>query len=319
MNTLNEGNTPFQIIPELNKELGIDNLILKREDLNPTGSHKDRYISYAISKYLEEGIDRFVISSTGNASISAIRFCFLNNLSLTIYISPNTPESKLKRIYQQVEKEYSKLEMILDKEIEITEKIKIIFSDKAVSNSIKYASKNGYQILRGSTDKYGYQGYMEIAKEIHEYSEKNGFEIHNIILPCSSGTTAYGIYNGFELIKEKEFDIYYKVPAIHIVQTEKINTIAREFDKEYIQKETSIAQAISDKVSHRYMQILESINNTDGFGWIVSDEEILNAQKILNKYEIYTSNESAMTIAAILKAKSKGKVLNKSICIITGK
>jgi len=72
--TLLEGNTPLIRAKNLEKELGIDGrieLYLKYEGLNPTGSFKDRGMTVAISKAMEEGATAVICASTGNTSASA--------------------------------------------------------------------------------------------------------------------------------------------------------------------------------------------------------------------------------------------------------
>jgi len=301
--------TPLEIL-----QLQNINIYLKREDFNDTGSQKDRYIRYSIPKYVEDGNNKFVISSTGNASISALNYCISNNLYLTIFLSPKTHISKLERLFQNTDIKYTN-EIEIDKEIDINDRIKLVYTNKPVSGAIQYANEHQYQLLRGSTDKYGYQGYMNIAYELIE--QMKDINIENILVPCSSGSTALGIYNGFK--EAKENGIITNIPRIHVLQTTSINTISRMYDKDYEPTNTSIAQAISDKVSHRYKELHQMIKDSNGFGWIISDKEIQQAQDILHKNNIYTSNESAMCIATILKAKRNNQILNNSICIFTGK
>lgn len=71
--TLSEGGTPLIPAPRLGRELGIE-LYLKYEGLNPTGSFKDRGMTMAISKALEEGARAVICASTGNTSASAAAY-----------------------------------------------------------------------------------------------------------------------------------------------------------------------------------------------------------------------------------------------------
>jgi threonine synthase len=70
--TLNEGNTPLVKSQKLVKELPAGcELYFKYEGLNPTGSFKDRGMTYAISKAVEAGSKAVICASTGNTSASA--------------------------------------------------------------------------------------------------------------------------------------------------------------------------------------------------------------------------------------------------------
>ena len=68
----------------------------KREDLNLTGSIKDRCLPFQITKLKHQGFTSAVISSTGNAAISAQHFCDLNQIKLTIFVSPHSDLDKIR-------------------------------------------------------------------------------------------------------------------------------------------------------------------------------------------------------------------------------
>ena len=70
--TLNEGSTPLVAAPALSEALHPKlEVYLKYEGLNPTGSFKDRGMTMAITKAVEEGFEVVMCASTGNTSASA--------------------------------------------------------------------------------------------------------------------------------------------------------------------------------------------------------------------------------------------------------
>ena len=71
--SLGEGDTPLLHAPRLSAELGCD-LWLKWEGANPTGSFKDRGMTIAIAKAVEDGVAAVVCASTGNTSASAAAY-----------------------------------------------------------------------------------------------------------------------------------------------------------------------------------------------------------------------------------------------------
>ena len=73
----------------------LDNFYLKREDQNITGSAKDRSLPFQIENLKKNGFNQAVISSTGNAAISAAYFCHQENIKLTIFLSPHISPEKL--------------------------------------------------------------------------------------------------------------------------------------------------------------------------------------------------------------------------------
>ena len=70
--TLGEGMTPILSVPRLSASWGFDNLLVKDESLNPTGSFKARGLSMAVSKALELGVDAHA-QATANPAGGACR------------------------------------------------------------------------------------------------------------------------------------------------------------------------------------------------------------------------------------------------------
>jgi threonine synthase len=83
--TLNEGDTPLIHSERLSSEVNAD-VWLKYEGLNPTGSFKDRGMTLAISKAVEEGAEAVICASTGNTSASAAAYAARAGLQCAILI-----------------------------------------------------------------------------------------------------------------------------------------------------------------------------------------------------------------------------------------
>jgi threonine synthase len=83
--TLLEGGTPLLPAPRLSERTGA-RVFLKFEGLNPTGSFKDRGMTMAISKAVEEGAKAVVCASTGNTSASAAAYAARAGLTCAVLI-----------------------------------------------------------------------------------------------------------------------------------------------------------------------------------------------------------------------------------------
>ncbi len=88
--SLAEGNTPLLKAKHLGEELGL-NLYFKLEGLNPTGSFKDRGMTLAVSKALEEGATAVICASTGNTSAAAAAYAGRAGIRSIVII----PEGKI--------------------------------------------------------------------------------------------------------------------------------------------------------------------------------------------------------------------------------
>lgn len=90
--SLNEGSTPlvraYNLSQAINPKLDI---YLKYEGLNPTGSFKDRGMTMAITKAVEEGYKAVICASTGNTSASAAAYSARANITCAVLI----PEGKI--------------------------------------------------------------------------------------------------------------------------------------------------------------------------------------------------------------------------------
>jgi threonine synthase len=83
--TLHEGGTPLLRAPRLSERVGAE-VWLKFEGANPTGSFKDRGMTVAISKALEEGAKAVVCGSTGNTSASAAAYAARAGMTCAVLI-----------------------------------------------------------------------------------------------------------------------------------------------------------------------------------------------------------------------------------------
>lgn len=155
----------------------LENVYLKREDLNETGSAKDRAMISQIENLIKQGFKTAVISSTGNAAISAAHFCKLSQIDLTIFVSPKIDQNKLNLLKKNG--------------------CQIFISDQPISESIKFSKKNQAYLLRQSTDPSALIGYQEIGKELIIQLP----QATSIFVPVGSGTTLLGISQSLPTIK----------------------------------------------------------------------------------------------------------------------
>uniref|UniRef100_A0A7C4QXE7 PLP-dependent lyase/thiolase n=1 Tax=candidate division CPR3 bacterium TaxID=2268181 RepID=A0A7C4QXE7_UNCC3 len=279
--TLNECHTPVK---------KVDNIWFKCEYKNPNGSWKDRGMVYQVAKLMEKSIKEAVISSSGNAAISAAAYCSLASIKLTVFVSPKINKGKLELLKKNDNRN-----------------LKIIEIKKPLSASIQYANKIRAYNLRQSKDKNGTIGYETIAYEL----KKEIPQLDSVFLAVSSGTALVGIAEGF---KKCGF-----LPAIHAVQTEAVNPIASIFDKNFCKKDKSLADAIVARFTVREDEVINIIRKSKGWGWVISDNEMKKARSWLIKHDLDCSYEGAATFAAWQKAKRAGYIYKNPVCILSGR
>ena len=303
---------------QLAQALGLSvSLYLKREDQHPLGSHKGRSIPLMIDKYAAAGIKNFVISSSGNAALAAAKYIADKpELTLTVFVGKNIDREKLSTITNIV-KQSHKNQGIASSPPEADPRNDIVIQQ--VSNPKQSAfqlDKQGLtKNLRQSTDDNALMGYYDLAKELSEIKNLSA-----VFIPTSSGTTAQGLYEGFQKIGIN--------PQIHIVQTEACNPFChpRENGDPVVEcldsrlrgnDNSSLATAIVDKVAHRKNKISEILKNSRGQGWIINNEEITTSIKLVTQTtgQIISPN-SALAIAGLAQALRSGKKFSGSVAVI---
>lgn len=244
----------------------LDNVFLKREDLNQTGSAKDRAIIYQIQNLKKKGFDSAVLSSTGNAAISAAYYCQQEQINLTVFLSPKVNQNKLDLLKKS--------------------KCRLFFSKKPISDAIKFSKLNNSYLLRQSTDPSALLGYQQIAKELLEQLP----ETTSIFIPIGSGTTLLGISHGLTSVK------------IFGAQAASNCPLAKIFDQDYQEESENITDALSAKYLPLKKEIIDAIKDSQGAAFVLQNQDILSAHKYLKDKNIETSLESALAFAAYQKA-----------------
>jgi len=90
--SLGEGSTPLLRAPRLSERLGCE-LWLKWEAANPTGSYKDRGMTVAVSKAVEEGGRALIVASTGNTASSAAAYAARAGIGAVVLLPKGTVAS----------------------------------------------------------------------------------------------------------------------------------------------------------------------------------------------------------------------------------
>lgn len=259
--------------------INLGNVYFKREDFNLTGSAKDRSLEMQVKYLASENYLSAVISSTGNAAISAQYFCQKYGINLTIFVSPHTDKSKLKLIANY------------------------IVSNNPISDAFKFAKKNRSYLLRQSTDPIALTGYGKIATEIIKQLP----QVSSIFVPVGSGTTLLGISQKLP----KSIPIFGVQPASHC-------PISSIFDHDYIPENITITDALGVKLLPLKNKVITAIKEHRGQGIVVQNKEVVQTQNYLKSNNIITSAEGALTLAGLNKIKSQYDIGLFPVVILTG-
>ena len=298
--TLNEGNTPLVYAPHITKLCNIPGLAvyLKVEGANPTGSFKDRGMTVAISKALEEKSQAIICASTGNTSASTAAYAArarANDFKMECYVLVPKGYVALGKLSQAMIYG-AKVVQVKGNFDEALKLVKDIVNEYPVTlvNSI-----NPYRIEGQKT------GAFEVCEQLGRVPDVLSIPVGN-----AGNITAYW----------KGFCEYSKTERPKMIGFE-ASGAAPIVQNKIIEKPETIATAIRIGNPASWKQAVQAAQNSHGFIDMVTDEEILEAYKILHKMEgIACEPASAASVAGLLKSAKAKKIPPEStiVCILTG-
>lgn len=273
--------------------LEIGSFYLKREDLNPSGSVKDRAVVAQMAWAKENGYKEAAASSSGNFGVSLGFWAKHFDLKVIVFVSPQANPNKIKRL----------------KELPLRLKI----SKKPISDCFRYCQETGALNLRQSKDPRAIIGLASLGGEIASQVQKEGIEPESVFFPVSSGATLLGVAQGL-IEKGLKLAPFAVQPASHPV-------LGKIWDQDFKAEEEKLADALVAKVIPQKAAILRLIKKYQGGGVVVQNQAILKWSAWLKKRGISTSSEGALTLAGVEKAKKLNLIgsQEKVICMLTGK
>ncbi len=290
--SLGEGWTPLLKLNKLGPELGLSELWMKDESLNPTGSFKARGLSAAISKAKELGIQHCIIPTAGNAGGAMAAYCAKADIKATVVMPRHTPKA-----FKQ-ECEFFGAELIL---------VDGLISHCAKKVAALNASGNYFDV---STMKEPYR--LEGKKTMgYEIAEQLKWKLPDVILyPTGGGTGLIGMWKAFHEMIEMGW-IENKLPRMIAVQTENCQPMVELFHFNEVKSvcTSTLANGLAVPTPFASRMIQQVLKESNGEALAVSDEEIVEATKSLAKQEgLLIAPEGAALTVALRKLIQNGTV-----------
>lgn len=279
---LGEGNTPL-VKENVNKQ----DVYFKLEYLNPTGSFKDRGVSYSLQLATSLNYKCSVEDSSGNTGISTAAFSSKLGLKSKIVIPKSAPSGK-KALLKSLRAEIIEAET----------------RDKA-STIAEELSKNCFYVSH-ARNPFFIEGMKGIAKELKDIRPRG------IVIPTSSFSLFLGTYYGL-----KELGINPRMFSVQGVETASL----KEFiDPIYESKgnESKLADGLALKKSPRADDALNAIKESNGGLIVLDDEEIKNGVKMLWKMGYMVEPTSATSYIALIKLAELNYDIENYVIMLTG-
>lgn len=285
--TLGEGDTALLPLSRLGNSLGLNQLFVKEESSNPTGSFKARGLSAAVSKAKELGIKKVIIPTAGNAGGAMASYAARAGMQSMIYMPKDTPKANIE------ESRIVGAEVIL---------IDGLISDAAGMAGIKAREEGWFDV---STFK---EPYRAEGKKImgYELAEQFNWELPDVIIyPTGGGTGLVGMWKAFEEMETLGWLKNTKRPRMVSVQAAGCAPVPCAFEKkamfcDFWTNASTVASGLRVPKSFADHLILKCLYDSNGTAVAVEDEALMSAQKEIAVAEgIFTAPEGAATYAAL--------------------
>lgn len=296
--SLAEGDTPLIPLKHMMEMLGNQfTIYAKVEGFNPTGSFKDRGMTVAISKALEEGAKAVLCASTGNTSASAAAYAAKAKMKAFVLI----PEGKIA---------YGKLAQALIYGAEI---VQINGNFDEAMQMVKAFSQALPIALVNSVNPYRLQGQQTASFEV---VDQLGDAPDYHILPVGNAGNISAYWMGY-----KQYNNLKKAARTPTMVGYQAAGAAPFIQHKPIETPETIATAIRIGHPQSWDLALNAVKESNGWFAAVSDDDILAAQRILAQCEgIFCEPASAASIAGLLADCQKGRFKTGStiVCTLTG-
>jgi len=305
--TLSEGGTGLHRSERLGEALGLSDLWIKNEGENPTGSFKDRGMTVGITKAVELGAKHVICASTGNTSASLAAYAARAGMRCTVLI----PSGKIA---------YGKLSQAMIHGAKVLQ-VRGNF-DEALGFVLKLAEKHSSIYLLNSINPFRIEGQKSLGYEICEQLEYNTPD--RLIVPVGNAGNISAIWKGFsEFYKLGLISKLPKMTGIQAAGSAPIVKAVKNHSNKIVPvaEPETVATAIRIGSPVSWKKAIKAINDSHGIAETVTDEEILDAQKLLAQVEgIFVEPASASSIAGLKKLVRNGAI-NKNervVCVTTG-
>lgn len=284
------GWTPLVRSHNLAKLLGLKELYIKDDGLNPSGSSKDRASGVAVIKAIEAGAKVISCSSTGNAASSCACHAAHMGIPAVIFVPKRAPIGKTTQIV-----------------LYGATLIKVDGDYKAAFQLSKAAiAKYGWYNRNAAINPWMVEGKKTVSLEIAE--QLNFKPTDWVCVSVGDGCTVGGVYKGFHDLKE--LGLIDRIPRILAVQSNGCEPfVIADHNNEPLKEaeENTIADSIAVGIPRNPIKAINAVKNSNGVWISVPDEKILEVEALLGRTEgIFGEPAGVASLAGLMKALEDG-------------
>ena len=292
--SLGEGMTPLVRATRLGARLGVQDLWVKDEGINPTGSFKARGLSCAVSMCVELGIRRVAIPSAGNAASAMAAYAAAAGIEAHIFMPRDVPQSN----YIECKAFGAHVTLV----------------DGLISDCGRMVAERkdaeGWFDVSTLKEPYRIEGKKTMGYEV---AEQLGWALPDAIFyPAGGGVGLIGMWKAFAEMEALGWIPAGKRPKMIAVQSEGCQPVVRAFERgdsksEFWENAHTAAAGLRVPKPLGDVLMLDAIRASGGTAIAVSDEELLDACLDLGADEgIFAAPEGGACVAALRKLLASG-------------
>lgn len=300
------GFSPLLKADRLAKKLGLKELYLKNDTINPTWSFKDRVVTVALAAAREMGFDTLSCASTGNLANSVSAHAARAGMNSFIFIPANLESGK--KLTTAV---YGTNLIAVDGNYDDVNRL-----------CSEIAGEYNWAFVNINVRPYYAEGSKTLAYEI---VEQLGWQIpDHVVIPVASGSMLTKIHKGIKELKEVGL-INSSDTKVTAAQAEGCSPVVKAYKEGTFnvrpEKPDTIAKSLAIGNPADGYYALKSISETGGTAESVSDKEVIEGIKLLAETEgIFAETAGGVTIGTLKKLAESG-ALDKNeriVALITG-
>jgi len=285
--SLGEGMTPILSLSNLSRQYDFNNLLVKDESFNPTGSFKARGLSVAVSKAKELNIDKCIMPTAGNAGGALAAYCAKAGIQCTVVMPRHTP-SVFKKECQLYGAEVILVDGLINDCAKKVDELKV---------------KEQYFDMSTLKEPYRLEGKKTMGYEI---AEQLNWELPDyVIYPAGGGTGLIGIWKAFKEMLNLGW-ITGPLPKMIAIQSLNCNPIMLCLQDPDNWKKTfsplpTLANGLAVPYPFGMTMMLQVLKESGGTVFAVSEEDIIEGVLEMAKEEgILAAPEGAAVWKALV-------------------
>lgn len=305
MATLGETTTPLLECRRLATKVRVRKLYVKNDSAFPTGSFKDRSMPLAVIKALEVGAKTLAIVSSGNAAASLGAHAARAGLRAVAFVDEEVPSSKLAQLLM-----YGVKAVVLKADYSTIMELFIAARDKF-----------GWYDCDAECNPFRFEGNKTCSYEICDQLD---WKIPDwFVSPMGTCTGIAAQWKGFkELVATGIVDA---MPHLAGVQAEACSPVVNAFRKRRDTIEPTVPGhtiATAIKITNPFYgrRALQALYESKGAAETATDEEMIDAIKLLAKEGIFSEPAGAASLAATIRLVENGEITHDEevVCVLTG-